>query len=126
MKWYFITPLINRIDFISDPRFYGHAEKVLTLRTEKETACGFIDYMVAAERNKTTAPYYLLHEYKREMGALDPKGQLLIAMLAAQAKNEQHGLTQPVYGTFVMGRLWFFVLLNVTNTSFRQPMIALN
>lgn len=33
-------------------------------------------------------------------------------MLAAQRRNEAKGLTQPVYGTYVIGRWWFFVILN--------------
>ena len=33
-------------------------------------------------------------------------------MLAARIANEERGLTQPIYGTYVIGRFWFFVLLN--------------
>ncbi|EDN70114.1 hypothetical protein BGP_2120 [Beggiatoa sp. PS] len=38
----------------------------------------------------------------------DPLGQLLIAMVAAQKLNND---LKPIYGCYVMGRLWFFVVL---------------
>lgn len=112
LKFYLISVLVNRVDFISNPNFFGHLEKTLTLRTEKGVARGFVNLMVATGANQPRSPYYLLHEYKPEPQHLDPKGQLLIAMLAAQRENEKIGLTQPVYGTFVTGRFWFLVVLN--------------
>lgn len=54
-------------------------------------------------------PYFCLHEYKQEnRRSNDPLGQLLIGMVAAQAKNTAE---LPIYGCYVSGRNWFFVLL---------------
>ncbi len=54
-------------------------------------------------------PYFFIHEYKREIDASgDPLGQLLIAMVGAWRQNEE---TFPLYGCYVVGRNWFFVLL---------------
>ncbi|TAE69651.1 MAG: hypothetical protein EAZ85_12640, partial [Bacteroidetes bacterium] len=39
----------------------------------------------------------------------DPQGQLLIAMLAAQSKN--NGLNLPIYGMYNIGQIFFFVIL---------------
>ena len=67
--------------------------------------------MVARGKQKPRAPYFLLHEYKPESHAgLDPRGQLLIAMMAARKRNGSTAYGGPVYGTYVMGRLWFFVI----------------
>jgi hypothetical protein len=51
-----------------------------------------------------------LNEYKAQRKVVtDPQGQLLIAMLAAQAKN--NGLNLPIYGLYNIGQFCFFVLL---------------
>jgi len=56
-------------------------------------------------------PYFFLHEYKQQHPSKknDPLAQLLIAMLAAQTKNNNN---QPFYGTLVEGRFWYFVILS--------------
>ncbi len=55
------------------------------------------------------APYFFLHEYKREKKySGDPIGQMLGAMLIAQAKNNNG---KPIYGCYVQGRFWFFSVL---------------
>jgi hypothetical protein len=65
--------------------------------------------MVATGTYEPEQPYFFLHEYKRYKGSeADPLGQLLIAMIAAQHLNEE-GL--PLYGCFVAGETWRFVLL---------------
>lgn len=57
-----------------------------------------------------TKPFFFLHEYKPEKGTdADPFGQLLIAMLAAQANHEKSDT--PLYGCYVLGRNWFLVTL---------------
>ena len=55
-------------------------------------------------------PYFFLHEHKKEADSSgDPLGQLLISMLAAQLLNQKE---HPLYGSYIIGRLWFFVLLH--------------
>jgi hypothetical protein len=63
------------------------------------------------------APYFFMHEYKREKsssfggterGFGDPVGQMLAAMLIGQAKNKNKN---PMYGCYVQGRFWFFSIL---------------
>ena len=112
VKFFFIGPLIALIDF-NQEGYHGFLEQTLTLSNERATARGNVDFMVASGRQTPEAPFYLLHEYKPETTAvLDPQGQLLIAMLAARYENDKAQLTQPIYGTYVIGRLWFFVVLN--------------
>ena len=54
-------------------------------------------------------PYFFLHEYKQEKkGSNDPLGQLLVEMLAAKTLNADN---LPMYGCYVIGRFWFFVIL---------------
>ncbi len=50
-----------------------------------------------------------MHEYKQENRRdNDPRGQLLISMIAAQQKNKNE---LPIFGTYLSGRMWFFVML---------------
>lgn len=113
IKFLFIGPLIQMVQFASEGKFNSFLEQTLTISNDTATARGNVDFMVATGREIAEAPFYLLHEYKPEATAvLDPKGQLLIAMLAAQKENESVGLTQPIYGTYLIGRMWFMVVLS--------------
>ena len=72
---------------------------------------GRVDFVLAKGKQKPMKPYFFIHEYKQETkkGSSDPKGQLLSEMLVAQVKNEDKN---PIYGCYVLGRSWFFVVLN--------------
>ena len=112
LTYFFIAPLVALINF-NEGDYRGFLEQTLTVTKDDVVARGNVDFMVATGRLTPEAPFYLMHEYKAERKrALDPQGQLLIAMLAAQRENEAAGLTQPIYGTYVLGRFWFFVVLN--------------
>ena len=74
-----------------------------------KTVSGEVDLMVAGGAFEPKAPYFCLHEYKKEKGVdNDPLGQLLIAMMTAQAINKEE---LPVYGAYIFGRNWFFLTL---------------
>lgn len=112
LKFFFIGPLCSLIDFNTE-NYRGFLERTLTIKKGKHEARGNVDFMVATGRQTPEAPFYVLHEYKREMAkAYDPQGQLLIAMLSAHFENQDKELVQPVYGSYVLGRFWFFVVLN--------------
>jgi len=70
---------------------------------------GKVDCLITPKARKPQSPYFCLHEYKRENSkSTDPLGQLLIAMVAAQQSNQND---KTVYGCYVSGRQWFFVIL---------------
>ncbi len=72
-------------------------------------ASGKVDFMLAKGKVIPKQPYFCLHEYKPQKHRdTDPRGQVLIAMVAAQEKNDPE---LPVYGVYVVGRLWFFTVL---------------
>ena len=59
--------------------------------------------------NKPTHPYFFLQEFKKKRGEKnDPEGQLLTAMLIAQAKNDDQ---KPIYGGYLFGTVWNFATL---------------
>ena len=70
---------------------------------------GRVDWLLAEGIQDPRQPYFFLHEYKGEIDAAgDPLGQLLIAMVGAQRQNDA---SFPLYGCYVVGRNWFFVVL---------------
>jgi hypothetical protein len=76
---------------------------------ENDRLSGTVDFFVATGRRYPKHPYFFIHEFKKEHDSSgDPFGQLLVTMVAAQKLNNDG---KPVYGCYVMGRLWFFVVL---------------
>jgi hypothetical protein len=54
--------------------------------------------------------YFYFHEYKRKKNkADDPIAQVLIPSLIAQEINADQ---QPIYGCYVMGEMWYFMIVN--------------
>jgi len=69
-----------------------------------------VDLMIAqGVRDYVKKPYFCFHEYKREKKYNDdPIAQVLLAMLAAE-KNNNNG--KPLYGAYIIGRNWFFMVM---------------
>ena len=112
LKFLFLGPFVRLVNFHSD--YYNpFLEYKLTAKIDKEEVSGNVDFMVAQGEQIPEAPFFCLHEYKPEEGTSnDPFGQLLIAMVAAQQVNEKMGLKMPIYGAYVLGRYFNFVLLD--------------
>lgn len=104
----FIALLIDKVDYDS-ANFKSFANRRLKGEIDGEEIAGEVDLMIASGKFEPKEPYFCLHEYKKEKGVdNDPLGQLIIAMMTAQAlNNNQH----PIYGAYVMGRNWFFLTL---------------
>jgi hypothetical protein len=108
MKLFFIGPVMSLINF-KTPYFKPFTQRTLTIETPTVSASGKVDFLLAKGKVLPKLPYFCLHEYKQENRRdNDPLGQLLIAMVAAQYKNENK---LPVFGTYTSGRNWFFILL---------------
>lgn len=108
LKLFFIAPVLNLIHFYT-ANFKPFTQRTLTITHGDVSASGKVDFMLAKGKQTPKIPYFCLHEYKQENRRdNDPLGQLLIGMVAAQNKN---GDKQPIYGSYVSGRNWFFVML---------------
>jgi hypothetical protein len=132
LKFEFIAPLLKLIRY-QHPNYQPFAEAILRVEadlqklpdflqhrerlhlTEKDTlinVSGKVDYLLASGEQDPIAPYFCLHEYKREKGnEADPLGQLLIAMVSAKTDNEIIGTNIPIFGAYVQGRYWNFVVM---------------
>ncbi len=86
---------------------------------------GYTDWLVATGKSAPEQPFFFIHEYKPEEGkTIDGRGQLLAEMCAAQILNQNPPMPTlfnqnpkhyykdiPLYGVYVLGRMWFFMAL---------------
>ncbi len=108
-KMFFIGPLIE-IAEISTDLFQPFTQRSFSFVHNEEKIGGRVDFFIAKGRRLPELPYFCIHEYKQEADSSgEPIGQLLIAMVAAQSLNETKF---PIIGAYVIGRSWFFIVLD--------------
>ena len=105
----FIGPVMTLINFTTQKTNSFHERSLLAVINGVEIS-GRVDGIIAAGQKVPKKPYFCLQEYKKEKDTDigDPIGQTLSAMLVAQAINNDN---LPVYGGYVRGRDWFFMVL---------------
>lgn len=104
----FISPMIM---FASptDRRFSYFLERDLATTIGDYELSGRVDGMIATGFRSPKKPFFCLNEYKKGTDPTgDPRGQALIAMLVAQKLNDNKS---PIFGCFVIGRNWYFMVL---------------
>jgi hypothetical protein len=104
----FISPLLvfSKID---NQRFAYFLERPLTAKIGEYELSGNVDGMIATGFRNPKQPYFCMAEYKRGTDPDgDPKGQALVAMFVAQHINAD---AKPVFGSFIIGKLWHFMAL---------------
>jgi hypothetical protein len=104
----FISPLmmLARID---DEKIGYFLERPLSAVVGDYQLSGIVDGMVATGFREPEIPLFCMHEYKRSLenqGA--PDAQVLAAMLVAREMNPQ---PHPIYGLYVIGFHWYFIVL---------------
>ncbi len=115
MKMFFISPILQIIDFyvFEKYRIFMEATLEANILDVQNNPCvlrGRVEMVIATGKQDPQTPFFFLNEYKAQRKIIaDPKGQLLIAMLTAQAKN--NGMNLPIYGLYNIGQLWFFVIV---------------
>ncbi len=116
LKVFFIAHILDLIDFeieIGEIKLKPFLDRALSFSFENETYKGEVDFLVATGRQLPKKPYFFIHEYKQELKKdTDPLGQLLMGMLAIKFANGEKCAT---YGAYIVGRNWFFVVLNEQN-----------
>ena len=127
LKVYFIGPLLRLIPFRTADR-RPFLDRIMSFSYDDGLeAVGKVDWVLAEGIQDPRQPYFFIHEYKREIDASgDPLGQLLIAMVGArrgyaQLQNER---AFPLYGCYVVGRNWFFVVLEGQQFAVSDVLVA--
>jgi hypothetical protein len=110
LKFMFISPLINLVDYDNEKyKVFTQRPMAVKYDNDTKTTSGKVEFMLAKGKQIPQKPFFFLHEYKQENRRdNDPLGQLLIAMMAAQVQNADG---ETLYGCYVSGRNWFFVVL---------------
>jgi len=109
LKFLFISYLVRLVNFRHSQYKIFTQRKFATIIGEWEVN-GIVDFVVARGKQTPKQPFFFLHEYKQERKRdNDPLGQLLIEMLVAQQLNENKF---SLYGCYVVGRNYFFVVLD--------------
>ncbi len=104
----FISPLIMLAE-IDDEQMGYFLERPLSATVGDYQLSGTVDGMIATGFREPDIPLFCMHEYKRSLenqGA--PDAQVLAAMLVARELNPA---SHPMYGLYVIGFDWHFMVL---------------
>jgi hypothetical protein len=105
----FIGPLINIVDFKIPYQLNFFAQRSISAIIDNYELLGKPDGMLAAGNFEPEAPFFAFQEYKKDVNSSgDPAGQNLAAMLVGQCQNENNDV---IYGCYVVGRNWYFMVL---------------
>ena len=119
----FISPLIV---FASKPteRYSYFLERDLSIEIDNYMLSGRVDGMIASGFRSPKKPYFCLNEYKKGTDPNgDPRGQALISMMVAQKLNDNKF---PIYGCYVIGRNWYFMVLVDKNYAISNDFSCVN
>jgi hypothetical protein len=105
----FISPLIMAVKF--DDRKIGYfLERSLSAVVGDYELSGVVDGMIATGFRDPDIPLFCMHEYKRSIeNQGSPDAQALAAMLVAREMNHND---KPIYGLYVVGLIWNFMVLS--------------
>jgi hypothetical protein len=113
LKLNFIGPLLIEIDY-DTAHYRSFSQRKLSAIINNIELQGKVDFVISSGKQKPKHPFFCLHEYKRPHGrssTSDPIGQLLSEMITAQHQNKVSNLNFPIYGLYVEGKFWNFMVL---------------
>lgn len=114
LKMNFIAFVISLANLKSNEKFRTYYEKTLEGEIEGHFLKVKSDFMIAKGiLDLVKVPYFHFQEYKKEKDPYgDPIAQLIEAFLVAQERNKNG---KPLYGCYVVGRFWYFVVMEEKN-----------
>lgn len=126
LKMKLLAQLFQFADIDVPNKLKSFYERTITVEFDNFIISQKVDCMFATPigHNTPGKPFFFMQEFKREKGdKADPKAQMLAAMLAAQHLNADG---KEIYGSYVMGRYWFFAVLQDQTLHISRPFIATN
>ena len=124
LKMKFLGPLLALVNYDTE-NYRAFMERPLIARKGDDEALGTVDFLIAKGWQLTRSPFFSVHEYKPGPNASkDPLGELLIALVAIQQANETMDLRFSLYGAYVVGQFFYFVILDGKAFSKSKPYVA--
>jgi hypothetical protein len=108
LKFRFIAQIVELTSLIGKT-YNTFTQRTLSAVVSGITLQGRPELMVASGWEDPKKPYFFIHEYKPSKRAEEPLGQVLSAMVAAQTLNADD---LPLFGCFVIGAIWQFIILD--------------
>lgn len=110
LSLHFIGPILSFVNFSDENyRFNAFAARPISATVDGVEMWGMPDGMIASGRREPKIPFFCFQEYKKQIDPNgDPIGQVLAAMLVGQELN---GHTQPIFGCYILGKEWNFLVL---------------
>lgn len=127
LSLHFIGPLFSLVHFTEPYRFNLFSERRISaiitgLQNEIELS-GEPDGLIATGYREPELPLFAFSEYKRQRDPNgDPAGQVLAAMLVGQELDPH---PKPLYGCYVIGYDWRFVVLEDKHYTISQDYSAI-
>jgi hypothetical protein len=112
LKMNFVSLVIFSAQIEEPKRINTYYERRLSGAVADTNISVVVDFMIASPMNsgRPKTPYFFMQEFKRSLGdSHDPEGQMLAAMILAQELNKSN---QPLYGSWIQGKIWYFTVLN--------------
>lgn len=105
----FVSSIFDVVDF--DRMDYSlFLERPIKGKVDDIELHGIMDLLIARGWAAPEMPFFFLQELKKEQEAKnDPVAQLILAMLVVQAQSEEQ---KPMFGGYILGRNWHFVVLD--------------
>ncbi len=123
LSLHFIGPLFSLAE-ISSQQYNLFANRQIGAEVGDCYLTGKPDGMVASGYREPEIPYFAFNEYKKEVDPDgDPAAQALAPMLVGRELN---GDNRPVYGCFVIGENWRFMVLTGNEYSISAAYSASN
>lgn len=110
LKMKFICFVLRLGNLVDNDVFHTYFERTIETTVEGHFLKVKTDFMLAKGiLDMPQVPYFHFQEYKRQTDPNgDPIAQVLEAMLIAQEINQNK---QPIYGAYVIGKFWNFIVL---------------
>ncbi|MGL4363946.1 MAG: hypothetical protein ACRCSB_01930 [Bacteroidales bacterium] len=114
LKMNFIAFVIDIAQLRTSKYVRTFYEKTVEATVEEYYLKTKTDFMIAkGVLDLAKTPYFHFQEYKKDQDPHgDPMAQLVEAFLIAQEKNKNG---KPMYGCYVVGRFWYFVIMEAKN-----------
>ncbi len=122
LKMRFIAFLLHRVNY-NLGKLQGIFEAEVSALVETHNLKVVTDFTVASvNADLIKNPYFNFHEYKSKVKKVkDPLSQVLVAMLIAQELNKNG---KPMYGCYVFGEDWHFMVLHGKTYAIAEKLTA--